>query len=298
MEIYPDIIFLENLVINYLILQVTAKFARRNASNLRIFTGALIGAIYVVALLLLPDSSVYYTIEAKILLSLVIVAVTFSPGKISSFIKVLAVFYLSTFVFAGAAFAFIYFNPAGGFVKNGVIYMFRDSKWTTLVLSLLTAVIVVRVFWEVIQFKFGKEKLIFPVLITFDKNSIRLSALVDTGNSLKDPLTNMPVVVVEFAAIKNILPEEIKKIFDHNKEDDLNTVTDAVTNSGWHSRFRLIPFTSLGKENGMLLGFKPDYIEIGEEDEKKDVSDVIVGIYNRALSRNEKYRALLSPELI
>jgi len=64
------------------------------------------------------------------------------------------------------------------------------------------------------------------------------------------------------------------------------------------SRFRLIPFTSLGKENGMLIGFRPDYIEVGENAEKKGITDVIIGIYNRALSKNNNYSALLSPELI
>ena len=42
-----------------------------------------------------------------------------------------------------------------------------------------------------------------------------------------------------------------------------------------------------------LIGFKPDFIEIDNDNEKKDISDVIIGIYNKALSKNEKYRALL-----
>ncbi|NLP08484.1 MAG: sigma-E processing peptidase SpoIIGA, partial [Clostridiaceae bacterium] len=53
-----------------------------------------------------------------------------------------------------------------------------------------------------------------------------------------------------------------------------------------------------GKENGMLLGFRPDYIEIGAADGKKDIRDVIIGIYNRTLSANDQYRALMNPELI
>jgi stage II sporulation protein GA (sporulation sigma-E factor processing peptidase) len=48
----------------------------------------------------------------------------------------------------------------------------------------------------------------------------------------------------------------------------------------------------------MLIGFKPDYIEVGENTEKKGVTDVIVGIYNRALSKNNNYNALLSLELV
>lgn len=164
--------------------------------------------------------------------------------------------------------------------------------------SILTVGIIIKIFWEVIQSKITKERLLIPVKISFDNRMIYLSALIDTGNSLKDPLTNIPVMVVEFKALQELLPLEIKSIFENSQEDDLNRVTTIISTSKWFSRFRLIPFSSLGKENGMLIGFKPDFIVIGEEEEKKDIKNVIIGIYNRSLSRNEKYKALLGPELV
>ncbi|MCX8130341.1 MAG: sigma-E processing peptidase SpoIIGA [Clostridia bacterium] len=293
-----DILFLENIVMNYLILLVTAKFAKSKTNSLRLFTASLIGAVYVVILVLFPGMKMYYTAFAKVILSLLIIAVAFSPEKLGLFFKTLAIFYISTFIFAGAGFAFIYFNQGGGFVKNGIVYVFWQSKWTLLFLSIITVAIIVRIFWEVIQYRFVKDKLLVPLKISFESKIIDMAALIDTGNSLYDPLTNTPVIVVEFKAIKEILPREIKDIFEESKEDDLNCVTNIVSHSTWFSRFRLIPFTSLGKENGMLIGFKPDYVEVGEEQQKKGVSNVIVGIYNRALSHNEKYKALLNPELV
>lgn len=298
MEIYLDILILENLVINYLILFVTAKFSRLRVSTLRLFAGAVVGALYVVFIILQPDIKVYYTTAAKILLSIFIVAVTFSPRKLLPFIKTLAIFYISTFIFAGAALAFLFFNQQGGFVRNGIVYVFGQSQWSLMVFSLLTVGIIIKIFWEVIQSKITREKTLIPVKIAFDNRVIDLPALIDTGNSLKDPLTNMPVMVVEFKALEQLLPQEIKSIFENSRENDLNCVTAIISNSKWFSRFRLIPFSSLGKENGMLIGFKPDFIEIGEEEEKRDIKNVIVGIYNRSLSRDDNYKALLGPDLV
>ena len=48
----------------------------------------------------------------------------------------------------------------------------------------------------------------------------------------------------------------------------------------------------------MLIGFRPDYIEIGDEDEKRGIKNVIVGIYDKSLARSDKYKALLGPDLI
>lgn len=298
MEIFLDVLFLENIVMNYLILVVTAKFSKCKTTNLRIFLGALVGALYVVLMVMMPGIKVYFTTFAKILLSIVIVTVTFVPKNFSSLFKNLAIFYISTFIFAGAALAFLYFDHGGGFIRNGVIYVFWQSKWTILVLSIMMVGIIVRIFWEIMQFKFVKEKLLIQLKISFEDKTSNLPALIDTGNSLRDPITNMPVIVVEFNAIKEILPSDIQSIFEESRENDLDSISCIISDSRWFSRFRLIPYMSLGRENGMLIGFRPDYIEIGEDEEKKGMNNVIVGIYNRALSKNERYRALLSPELI
>jgi stage II sporulation protein GA (sporulation sigma-E factor processing peptidase) len=297
MKIYIDVLVLENVVINYLILLLTGKFAKIKTSNLKLFLASLAGALYVVILLLFPNIKVYYSTTAKIALSMLIVAIAFSPRKLVSFIKTMVIFYVSTFIFAGAAFAFFYFNQTGGFVKNGIVYVW-NSKWTSLFFAIITAGIIIRIFWDIVQQRLSKEKLLIPLKIAFENEITGLSALIDTGNSLYDPLTNSPVVVVEFNAIKHILPMEIQSIFDKSIEDDLTSVTSIVCDSSWLSRFRLIPFKSLGKENGMLIGFKPDYIEVGENSEKKGVTDVIIGIYNRALSKNNNYNALLNLELV
>ncbi len=298
--IYLDILILENIVINYMILAVTAKFSRIKTSSLRLFIGALVGALYII-FVFLPDMKIYTSVFAKIILSFVMIAIAFKFGRIVSFFKTLALFYITTFVFAGAGFALLYFNSKGIMVKNGVVVLdrslpFLDTKWTQTLLALALAGIITRILWEIIHSI--KDKVMVQLYISFDSKIIGLYALVDTGNALHDPLTNMPVVIVEFGAIKDILPGEIRKVFEECSDIDLANITKAISNTTWFTRFRLIPFTSLGKENGMLVGFKPDFIEIDNDNEKKDIKDVVIGIYTRSLSKNEKYKALLSPDLI
>lgn len=293
-----DVLFLENLVMNYLILTVTAKFSKRKVSNLRLFSGALVGAAFVVALVAFPEMKAWYTTPSKIAISLVIVAVAFSPSKVGAFLKTLAIFYVSTFIFAGAAFAFLYFNGRGGFLKNGIVYVYWHSKMSFLIPAAITAGIIIKIFWDAIKSRFVKEQFLITLRIFFEKKAVAVPALVDTGNSLHDPITSMPVVIVEFSAIKDILPEEIRRIFNESKDGDLNTITSIISASSWFSRFRLIPFSTLGTENGMLLGFRPDYIEVGESRTDSGIRDVIVGVYNRTLSHNHAYSALLNPELV
>lgn len=298
LTVYVDMLFFENLVINFFILWLSKKIIKSKTSSLRLFVGAFVGACYVILLLALPGVKAYYTGAAKVILSIFIVAISFNPKKVGEFVKTLCVFYVSTFIFAGAAFAFLYFNGTGGFVRNGIVYFFANSKWTSVLLSVLTVGIITIVVRDIWLSRRKTESLLVPINISIENKTVSFDALVDTGNSLCDPLSKLPVVVVEFNAISTILPDEIKVIFDLKQENDLTAVTSAVSKSTWFSRFRLIPFSSLGKENGMLIGFKPDFILIGAKETQKNICEVVIGIYNRTLSRNDSYKALLGPDLV
>lgn len=60
---------------------------------------------------------------------------------------------------------------------------------------------------------------------------------------------------------------------------------------------KLIPFSSLGNDNGLLIGFKPDYIKIYSEEEYIR-NDVLVGIYDGKLSKNNLYTSLIGLDIL
>lgn len=71
-----------------------------------------------------------------------------------------------------------------------------------------------------------------------------------------------------------------------------------MTISKWASRFRIIPFRSLGRDNGMLVGFKPDEIIIFDSERKIQSGNIIVAIYSKNLSGDGEYSALIHPEML
>lgn len=296
MEVYLDILIIENIIMNYIILWVTAKFSRESTTYIRLLVSACVGAAYA-ALVFFPSLEVLYSIVFKILFSFVLVVIAFSPYKSYQFLRLLSIFYTVSFIFGGAAFGLFYFSDFGVVVSNGIFYI-SDFPVKILLISTVISYVVIKFVWTAIQNKLSKENLYIVIDIIFDDKKINLKALIDTANSLYDPISNFPVIVVEFDAVKNLLPTEVRDIFDKSKENDLSLVTNIVSNSDWISRFRLIPFSSLGKDNGMLIGFKPDEVFIDEIERKKELKNIIIGIYNKKLSKDESYSALLHPEII
>lgn len=295
MDIYIDVIILENIIINFLILYVTSRFVKIFVPTYRLLIGAVIGTVYVVFLLLIPSIDFYYSAIAKFLLSLVIVEATFFSKKIREFIKLLVCFYISTFMFAGGAFAIIYVSGRGGFVRNGVYYMFGQSNGLIMLLAVFFIGIAVKAFYEIIQSRSLKGKMFVPVNIKLNDKSLNLKGLVDTGNSLHDPISNLPVVVAELDCLKEILPVSISDALSKPIGNNFDNIAEVFSECEWDLRVRLVPFNSLGKENGMLIGFKPDRVFVGE-DHKEMLA--IVCIYSRRLSHNNSYTALLSPDLV
>lgn len=134
------------------------------------------------------------------------------------------------------------------------------------------------------------EDIFCDVKVCNNGNEQKVKSMIDTGNLLKDPITNAPVIIVEKDSLKNILPEEIlestQKIINGEYEFSEGYLKYA-------SRFRVLPFSSLGKQNGMLLGFKVDKIETEINDEEVIRDDVIVGIYEKKLSNKGNYECLI-----
>ena len=264
---------------------------------IKIFEAAIIGSMYVVLMLLFPNIHVFYTVISKIVLSILIVFIAFSPSSVSDFFKTICVFYVSTFILAGSMLFFVYLNKKGSIVKNGVIYMFWNFTNSVLVMAILTVCLILKIVWSYIKFRSLKEKLLIPICINFDNKDVKVNALLDTGASLSDPFSDLPIIVVEFGSIRDILPLEIQEIFKQSKSEDLSFITNTISNSKWVKRFRVIPFNSLGNKNGMLIGFKADNVSFCQTNKIKEFSNVIIAIYDEVLTNSNSYSALIGLEL-
>jgi len=297
--IYIDVLFLVNLIINYVLLYTTAKTGRLKINRLRLFLGAMFGAVYAV-LMFFPRLNFVYTMGAKVLMSLAVVAIAFNIHGVRLFFKAVGIFYLVTLCFGGGAFAIFYFTNAGALVgalvSNGILYL--NLPWQILFLSVGVSYTIFRIVMRTMQKKMSRENMYVGIRISFGGKEVDLCALVDTGNALYDPLSNAPVIVAEYEKMKPILPSEITDVFGSGGEDDIDAILGIGHGSALASRLRLIPFCSLGRENGMLIGFKPDGAFLNENECLKPVPDVIVGLYNKSLAKDKSYVALLHPEIV
>lgn len=290
--IYVDVLFVVNAFINYILLYVTSKLAKLPTTPLRLLFGALAGAVYAVCMFF-PQVRALYTVASKFAVSLVLVGIAFRMRRLRTYIRVVCIFYLASFTFGGVTLALLFFTNAGltsgTVLSNGIFYF--NLPWKTLLLSTGIAYAVISVVWRIYKKNRGADYR--RIYILLNDKAASLNALVDTGNQLCDPITHTPVLIAEYDSIKCLLPDTVCQALLQS-DGDIEAVAGSVEQTGFSGRFRVIPFTSLGTENGLLVGFRPDAVHIG----RRAVKNVIVGIYQRQLSHNHEYNALLSPEII
>jgi len=155
--------------------------------------------------------------------------------------------------------------------------------------SLVGFILIVTAFRH-IKGKLSNKDMYCEIEISFLGYTTNVTAIIDTGNMLKEPITGVSVIVVEKEKLQNILPEYI---LDHLED----VMEGGLEYDKYLSKFRVIPFSSLGKENGMLLGFKPDSVKIYFDTEEKDVN-AIVGIYEKKLSKTGAYNGLVGLDVL
>ena len=294
MTVYADVLFLINLVVNYLVLYLTGKIGRLSPRGWRLWMGAAVGALYAV-LMFFPRLSFGYSTLAKFLFSLFVIALTFPVGGVRLYFKTVGIFYLVTFCFGGSVMALFYFTnlgaKLGAVVKNGILYF--HLPWKVLLCAVFLSYVILRIGWSIFQNRLTKTAMLRKVGIVLDGKEVWMNALLDTGNSLCEPLSGAPVIVAEYETLRPILPPAWMEVYAEGEEPSLENITDTSI----RRRLRLIPFSSLGKEHGMLIGFCPDRAHLLENETIRDAGEVVVGIYTRRLARDHSYHALLPPQL-
>lgn len=295
MTIYIDIVLIENLIMNYIILFTTAVVLKIKVNHIRLILASLLGAGYSI-IAYMGIIKVYSSIILKIILSVLIIYIAFNPQNIKKMCKDLLLFYLVSFVFGGAAFALIYIiKPQNILMKNGLFLGTYTLK--TVMLGAIVAFCIIIGAFAIIKNKISKKDMFCEIEILINQKKIKTKAMIDTGNMLKEPITNVPVIVVEHILLYSCMPKEILNNLKEIMGGDFKNIPCDIQKK-YISKLKLIPFSSLGKQNGMLIGIRPEYVKVITDEQEKINKNVIIGIYEKSLTKKGEYQALIGIELL
>jgi stage II sporulation protein GA (sporulation sigma-E factor processing peptidase) len=161
-----------------------------------------------------------------------------------------------------------------------------------------TVLLTAEVGWGLVHRRIRDWLLFVPIEVRLGDVSLRVNALIDTGNRLRDPITGSPVVLLEYDAVADVLPEKVRRAFMAFDAGDFGLVSELLADSMWLSRFRIIPFVSVGEERGLLAGLRADEVRVFGGARSTSSRNAVVGVMMRRVSPEGAFAALLHPDIL
>lgn len=238
--VYIDLVFLLNLIANYLLLLAAGRMAGAVLVRWRIGLGAGAGALYAV-LVFLPGlewlSGWPCKLGAGVLMPLA------AYGGERFILKVTVMFFGASAALAGLVLGLELLGNVSLTMKNGVLYTPVDVR--LLLLLFTVCYFALSLFFRRVGVREGG---LSRLEIAMEGGCASLTALRDTGHTLVDPADNRPVVVAYWKSLAGLLPPWA------DPSQPIRSVE--LCHAAGSRQARLVPYRAVGVECGMLLALR------------------------------------------
>lgn len=203
-EIYIDVVFVTNFLMDFVLLRLTGMFLGIHAVWYRSFCGAVLGAVSSCFILLIPTDDLY---PAAFALHLMTAAAMAGIGYKIDSKRMLARITLTLYVLAFLCGGFWDILTRGREIALWMFLCFTGFSYFLFSLC-------VRGYQNWLR----KRETFCRVKLKAQGKTVNLTGLYDTGNLLADPLTGKPVSIVEEQTLAELVPAAaLKRLKDMEK---------------------------------------------------------------------------------
>lgn len=267
MEVYVDIYLLENIIINVFLLLLTFKILRFNYKKINLYLAALLGGIY--GLVIFCNVKIFCSGFIKILIPILMIFISIERKNIKCILKAVIVFFMIAFMLGGICFGTIQMQNT---YLIGEEFVIKNNSVKYIVLSLSVIFIIITRIVDLLKDRAFVKNFLYDIYITEGSRTVLVKGFLDTGNELREPVTNLPCIIIENTYFNQFKVSDDKKFII--KYDTIN-------------------------EMGEIKGFKGKNIMIrNEESNSWSKVDAIVCGCERKLSKEDEFQALLSRGIV
>ncbi len=250
--IYADSLLAVNFSMDFLALYISARLMNMPIRPLRLAAGAAIGSLFALSVIIAEYCIPHQIFTVILIAGSILCALIMSACAFGGKIVRTALTYGAVNIGLGGVMTALYSivgRVSGGVGAVNASANPTSSPLTFIIISLMSAGV------SLMYGKFKKQSADRQHIladISIFGNKFSLTLLCDTGNLLRDPFGNKPVLVVSAKSLENSMPPElIGAVYNIG---NIVTLPEPVT-----KRIRMIPADSV-TGGGMLIGFVPDYI--------------------------------------
>ena len=258
-EIYLDVLFLENMMMDFLILLAVKKVFPCSATYGSLLAGSFASSLLTCIILFFPCPVWIRYILLFLLVNSCMTIIGLKVRTFPVFLKVWSLLYLAGFLLGGImSWLRLYF---GNFFRMA---SFLFPLGTCGFFLLYHSLLFLKKLWKL-------QNHSYDVILTVNGKDFHLKAFLDSGNHLSDPLTGKPVHIISQNACQKMASQ---------------------ISSG---RLRYIPYQTIQKSDNILPVFSVQKMKITGESEFL-IHSPMIGISEQKNFGNGKYEMLLHPK--
>ena len=281
--IYIDVLFGLNLAINYLLLLQTSRFSGVYVRRLRLLCGAALGALFS-SLLFFPDLPPALSALFKCAVCAAVTVAAFGKKCEGRLLRLCFIFCSVSFALAGVVLALAILTDSGFAVRNGVPYF--NVPLRLLALSAAAA-------YGVLGMVFGggglrPSRRTAEVEIAVQGRTLRLRALVDSGNLLRDPMTGKRVMVTGGKMLAPLFAEPVRGLVAGCGRLGADRCFEQLS-ALCPGMFSLVPYKDASNGFGLILALRADSVMV--DGQKQD--DLLVGAAGQSIETPDGCMAVL-----
>ncbi len=307
LEIYVDVIFCINFIMDILLLLIVKKILKCKSSVIRLIGGAAIGALSACIFAVVPELNGFVRfLAAYVIICFAMILVSFGFQSPAATIKAVVILYITTF-FLGGVINSLYYHTMLGYYFKELIQgrLFQNLSMAFFVLAAIIGAAAVWVFIITLKYLRSGDLEIYETELSYGDKSVRVIGLLDTGNNLYDPIYGKPVIIAEYSALEPLLTvhqrNQLQAMMDtmDGKHTSFNEGDDSSENSisrdGTEEFFNImmIPYHSIGRKNGMLPAIIMNRVVIFSGKETIYSEKVCTAVSRENLSKQKKYQVIL-----
>ena len=250
MTIYGEYLFAENFITGALLLLLTAWAFGTQISKLRIVCGALLcGAA---GFLIFLSLSGLAAVLLRLVICLAVCTLGLGAKNLRTLLRQAGLFLAMTFLSGGGAMALLLWQQVPAVSGSGALYMPPLTYMKLLCFGLLAFGFS---YWVVrfVRSARLRRTLCGTLHVKMAEESLSFTAMIDSGNYLKEPISGKPVVLIGKRAAERMPAMQ-------EREDE---------------RYVVIPFSGPGAQNGILEGIRSDNISF----EGKEIKGAVLAFY-------------------
>lgn len=270
-EIYIDVFFVVNAMLNFWIIQLVRKIQHYKTTNLRVIVASMAGSFILCVFVCLPFRKyimvrfLFYVVSFGTM-----EVVAFPDNKKRSMLNGMLVLY-------GAS-----------LLVNGIY------RWLSLeidnTLQLLSVSILIylsiKVGWSLCKQKNENQRHIYNVCIVYREQNILLKGLWDTGNRLRSPFHGKGVSVISYQSIQKYVSEGMQKYMEMGKCTDGFVATE--------EKMFLIPYETVDCKHGLMPVFVAEKMIIQREETTLEYQNPLLGISKTPVSSRDLFQVILT----